>query len=150
MDLDLFLRIKKLFKNVFEVQPGEIISINLNLNVKKKRYWDLKYNPKEITKKKLKSELREKLFNSMKLCLRSDVPLAFCLSGGIDSTSLASMAKKIFNYDVNSFSVIDDDERYNEYFNINKTINDLDCNSYFSQVSKISFFENMKEIISYF
>ncbi len=141
---------KTFFKNVFEVQPGEIISINLNLNVKKKRYWDLKYNPKEITKKKLKSELREKLFNSMKLCLRSDVPLAFCLSGGIDSTSLASMAKKIFNYDVNSFSVIDDDERYNEYLNINKTINDLDCNSYFSQVSKISFFENMKEIISYF
>ena len=76
----------------------------------------------------------------MKLCLRSDVPLAFCLSGGIDSASLASMAKKIFNYEVNSFSVIDDDERYNEYLNINKTINDLDCNSYFSQVSKISFF----------
>jgi len=70
---------------------------------------------------------RHYLLESVKLRLRADVPLAFCLSGGVDSASLASIAKKEFNYDVATFSIIDPDERYNELENIQATIDDLDC-----------------------
>ena len=35
------------------------------------------------------------LCNSLKLRMRSDVKIAFCLSGGVDSGLLASIAKKI-------------------------------------------------------
>ena len=54
----------------------------------------------------------------MKIRLRSDVPIAFCLSGGIDSSTLVSIAKKN-GVDVKTFSIIDSDERYNESENIN-------------------------------
>ena len=29
--------------------------------------------------------------------MRSDVPLAFCMSGGVDSVALISIAKKVFD-----------------------------------------------------
>ena len=38
------------------------------------------------------------LENSLKIRLRADVPVAFCLSGGIDSSALVSIAKKKFNH----------------------------------------------------
>ena len=60
--------------------------------------------------------------------MRADVLLAFCLSGGIDSTSLVSIAKK-FNQKVSTFSIIDKDERYNEEDNINFINNELNCES---------------------
>ena len=43
----------------------------------------------------------------LKRKFRSDVPLAFCLSGGIDSNTLAHIAKKIFNLKLNTFSIIE-------------------------------------------
>ena len=57
--------------------------------------------------------------------MQSDVPLAFCLSGGVDSSGLVSIAKKILNKKVYCFSLIDTDQRYNEFKNIEKIQNDL-------------------------
>ena len=51
--------------------------------------------------------------------MRSDVPIAFNLSGGVDSSSLIAIAKKL-NIDINSYSIIDEDPRYNEEKNINR------------------------------
>ena len=59
--------------------------------------------------------------------MRADVPLAFCLSGGVDSSSMVSIASKILNKDVTTFSIIDSDERYNELENIDRTIQDTGC-----------------------
>ena len=50
--------------------------------------------------------------------MRSNVPVAFCLSGGIDSGYLFSIASKILDNRTNSFSIIDTDPRYNERKNI--------------------------------
>ena len=50
--------------------------------------------------------------------MRADVPIAFCLSGGIDSSLLASIAKKL-NKNI-SVLILDKDTRYNERENIMK------------------------------
>ena len=81
----------------------------------------------------------------------SDVPVAFCLSGGIDSSYLASIASKTFNQNISTFSLIDSDKRYNEIENINSTINDLQCNNeiiYFEK-NKKNFFKNIHKQIEY-
>jgi asparagine synthase (glutamine-hydrolysing) len=42
------------------------------------------------------------------------VPLAFCLSGGVDSNALIAIAKRVFGYDVHGFTIMNTDERYEE------------------------------------
>ena len=93
------------------------------MNQKKYKYW--KPNIEQDLNMSYSDALegaRHYLFESVKLRLRSDVPLAFCLSGGVDSSSLASIAKKHFDYEVVTFSIIDNDKRYNELDNITETI----------------------------
>lgn len=93
-------------------------------------YWVPRYVPKEnMTLEEATEGTRERLIESMKLRLRSDVPLAFCLSGGVDSASLVSIASKVFNANVNTFSIIDTDHRYDELDNIVATIEDTGCAS---------------------
>ena len=59
--------------------------------------------------------------------IRSDVPIAFSLSGGIDSNVLAGITKKKLNKKIKCFSIIDKDQRYNEQKNIRITKNFLKC-----------------------
>jgi asparagine synthase (glutamine-hydrolysing) len=94
--------------------------------------------------------VRERLLRSVKLRLRADVPLAFCLSGGIDSASLASIAAKEFNYNVSTFSIIDTDARYNEFENIDATIKDIDCEHTLILLSnRDDFRTRLKNLIAY-
>ena len=58
--------------------------------------------------------VRDAIVRSVKLRLRSDVPLAFCMSGGVDSNALISTAKRLCGYDVHGFTVMSDDARYEE------------------------------------
>ena len=77
-----------IFKNIFQLEPGENILINLkNLNSDKKKYWDLKngsdYNIfiNKIEEKEFKAEFK-KIIDQHSI---SDRLPAISLSGGIDS-----------------------------------------------------------------
>lgn len=116
------------FKNIYSVEPGHSIIINSQLGLKK-------INNKKLEKKKIKKNsydeivynTKELIKKSLSLRLRSDVPIAFCLSGGIDSAFLASLAVKEFNQKIKTFSIIDNNKKYNEKKNIDKIIQDLKC-----------------------
>src|SRR5579859_1169679 len=71
------------------------------------------------------SAVRESLMRAVELRLRADVPLAFCMSGGVDSLSLISVAKRVFGYDVHGFTIVNEDERYEEQEMVDYAIREL-------------------------
>ena len=79
---------------------------------------------------------KEKLIKATELRLRSDVPLAFCMSGGVDSNCLISIAKKELNYDVSAFSVIHDSDKYDEKDLIYHSVKELGINHFELNLSK--------------
>lgn len=117
---------------------------------KEYKYWCPQYKPQNISEADALEGTRHHLSESLKIRLRSDVPLAFCLSGGVDSASLVSIAAKEFNYDVKTFSIIDDDHRYDEHENIEATVKDTGCdNTKIILDSAQDNIQRLKELVDY-
>ena len=82
-------------KNCKKLLPSEYLIYDIkNKKIKKDKYWSLNYVRVESNKSRIESKISSLLKNSVDQHLRSDVPIAIYLSGGIDSTSLAAIAKK--------------------------------------------------------
>ncbi|MFH1504521.1 MAG: asparagine synthase (glutamine-hydrolyzing) [Candidatus Omnitrophota bacterium] len=110
--LDLYFSLEyvpcpySIFKNIHKLKPAHYIFCKDN-NVEVQRYWNLgecAVNNK-ISFYEAKEELKNLLYNSVKEHLISDVPLGVFLSGGIDSISLAVLAKKSRAQRLSTFSI---------------------------------------------
>lgn len=138
------------YKEIFELPFASNLSIGSTLVKKQTKYWRPSFNPQKMSMGYAIEGVRKRLIESVKLRLRSDVPLAFCLSGGVDSASLVSIAAKKFNYNVATFSIIDEDERYDEEDLIQATIDDVGCKSTKIKLSpKEDNLTRLKDLIAY-
>lgn len=137
------------FKDLKEVPYATNMVVDDELSVKRYRYWAPQFKPENMTIDEGVEGFRYHLLESIKIRLRSDVPLAFCLSGGVDSAAIVSVAAKIHNYDVATFSIVDSDERYNEYNNIRATIDDVGCQHTIINISQNGFLPKLKQLIEY-
>ena len=80
------------------------------------------------------------------------MPISFCLSGGIDSSALVSVAKKKFNLNPYCFSIINEDDRYNESENINFLQKELDLDVHYIKIPKLKyedFLDKCRNLIKY-
>jgi len=119
-------------------------------NKKKYKYWNplIKQN-KNLSYKEACEGVNFYLKKSLKIRLRSDVPIAFCLSGGVDSSLLTSIAVKEFNVKATTYSIIDKDKRYNEEKNILATIKDLKCKNNLIYLNYKDTLSNLKKLVQY-
>jgi len=114
------------FKGLRELPPASNLMIDVNGKRSEYRYWTPKFCPDDsMTYVDAVEGARAELIKAVKLRLRADVPLAFCMSGGVDSNSLISIAKKQFNYDVHGFTIVNTDERYEEQALVDCVIKEL-------------------------
>ena len=124
----LFQTNETFFNEINRLNPGSYLTINHKTNkIIHKKYWNIKKT--KIKKKNneldIIKEIKKRIINSLKIRLRSDMPIAFCLSGGIDSNILTSFSKKILNYKVKTFSIISKDKFYDESKNILSSIKNM-------------------------
>lgn len=105
-----------ILEDVHKLSPGHYLEIDIQTKRKSiKKYWDLKtIKPKKISYSQAKKELHELLIDAVKIRLQSDVPIGSFLSGGIDSALISSIAGKISNTPINTFSIGSDDPKFDE------------------------------------
>tara|TARA_A100001015_G_scaffold131711_1_gene146227 strand:+ start:1094 stop:2932 length:1839 start_codon:yes stop_codon:yes gene_type:complete len=112
------------YENIFSFPAGSYGKLN-NQKIKIKKYWNLEIKDQiDFDKKKFERKFEE----NIKLHLRADVPIAFTLSGGFDSSSIVSTCLKL-NYDnIKTFSLKfrnnnNDEKSYIDSFIKNKNLN---------------------------
>jgi len=103
------------FKNIWKLEPAHYLIVKENGEIIKQRYWKLDYSKKlNLSESEWKEKILEKLRESIKIRLFSDVPLGAHLSGGIDSSLIVALMAQEQNSALKTFSIGFTEKDYNE------------------------------------
>ena len=96
---------RTLFKGIHSLPPGHLMRIR-DGQIEIRKYWDLSFAKKQSFSSEAEcvDALLEKLRESVKLRLRSDVPFGAFLSGGLDSSTIVALMSEQLDMPVNTFS----------------------------------------------
>jgi asparagine synthase (glutamine-hydrolysing) len=91
-------------EGIQKLEPGHYFTKKVNAQMEIKQYWRASFHPVQKSESDFIKEIKDVLFDSVKMHMRSDVPVGSFLSGGIDSSIIASIAKE-FHPSIKTFSV---------------------------------------------
>ncbi|MBL4889507.1 MAG: asparagine synthase (glutamine-hydrolyzing) [Candidatus Lindowbacteria bacterium] len=140
------------FAGIHSLPPAFFQRISVDGPSKPFPYWDIELPEQTFTKtsdsevRKSAKELAERLEESISFRLRSDVPVAGTLSGGLDSSAVLALTSKLSNKPTEAFSItfenapVDEDDLDESQFQ-NSVIKKLNLKS-----NKVDFFQNEDEI----
>ena len=139
------------FEGLEELPPGHFARMSSGSDYVEAPYWIPPYSqsPEDMTFDAAVSGTKALLTRSVELRLRSDVPLAFCLSGGIDSNVLVGIAKRELNQDVHGFTIVNTDARYEELDMVMATVNELKLDHTTIPVDTLDFLPRLRNLIKY-
>jgi len=108
-----------IFKSCFKLEAGYYLELDLkNLEYRIFKYWDVNnfYNKEKIYKneEEILKDVEDILTNAINLRMISDVPVGVFLSGGYDSSLVASILAKKERKKINTFTIGFNDKKYNE------------------------------------
>ena len=138
------------FHSVNEFPPGQTAVLTSPQVLQPEPYWELAFKPKEMSLGQALEGARERVERAVELRLRADVPVALRLSGGIDSNVALGMATGQLNRDITTFSVVEEDPRYDETAAILKTIERLGVDHHLIEIPKAGFWDRLTDLIRYF
>lgn len=102
-----------LFADIEQVSPAHVLRVSLDtLDVSPPdRYWSLELSePVPVSFREAAGRLRELFLESVRLHLRSDVPVGSALSGGIDSSAIVMAMRYLEpSLELHTFSYVADD-----------------------------------------
>jgi asparagine synthase (glutamine-hydrolysing) len=136
------------FTGLREVASGTALALR-GKDMTEHRYWQPAPEERDeaMPYETAVAETREALIRSVELRLRADVPLAFCLSGGIDSNALIAIAKRIFGYDVHGFTIMNTDSRYEEREMVEHSVAALQLRHTAIQLDTKDFLEKLRILV---
>jgi len=102
-----------ILKDVNILKPGHVIKKEFGKEAEISCYYSIKFNPTPGPKDEKMEAIRNVMEDSVALHMQSEVPVGAFLSGGIDSTVIAALAKK-HKPDLKTFTIGFDREGYSE------------------------------------
>ena len=138
------------FEGLEELPPAHVLHVGADSGERLQRYWQPKLEvDDDMSYDEAVAGTRERLMRSVELRLRADVPLAFCMSGGIDSNALIGIAKREFGYDVHGFTIVNTDARYEEQDMVELAVRELGVRHTAIPVQPGRFLERLREQVRY-
>jgi asparagine synthase (glutamine-hydrolysing) len=124
---------RTMFGNILQLRPAHALIVTRGGLNKPYRYWDVMVNSgirSTITDAECAGRLLELLRDATRIHLRSDVAVGTCLSGGIDSSTLAVLINSLVLDEAPSsvgerqktFSIVFTDKRFDESRYINEIV----------------------------
>lgn len=146
----LYKRRETFFSGLEEVTPGCTLAIDDTGESREERYWQPTVGKIDtaMSYDDAVTGARAALFRSVELRLRADVPIAFCLSGGIDSNALISIAKRHFGYPVHGFTIMNSDVRYEERDMVEASVKELGLRHTEVAIEKENFLPNLARLVA--
>lgn len=105
-----------IFKGINKLLPGHMMVIRGSM-IQVKPYWDVKHErgPNNLASEEaMLEEIYERLKESVRKRLISDVPLGVFLSGGMDSSSITALMSEVAVSKIKTFSIGFKEETFNE------------------------------------
>ena len=99
---------RTLFRNIRKLMPGHYLELDVASGLSVRQYWELPVPggpAEERSDDQWIAECRERLEETVRMRLMSDVPLGMFLSGGVDSSAIAAIMKRNFSGPVKTFAV---------------------------------------------
>jgi asparagine synthase (glutamine-hydrolysing) len=123
----LYKQRQTFFSGLKELKPGTWLKVDPAGCHQSQPYWQPKFDQYQtaLSFEEAVSAAQAALINSVRLRLRADVPIAFCLSGGVDSNALIAIASRKLNYQVHGFTIMNTDTRYEERDLVETTVQEL-------------------------
>ena len=106
-----------IFKGIVELPPGHYLEVQSG-ECRVQSYWDVSFprstNWSARAAEDYEEELGALLIDAAKIRLRADVPVGAYLSGGLDSSIIASIIRNFTSNHLDTFSIAFDDKNFDE------------------------------------
>ncbi len=138
------------FVGVSEVRAGSLMHIDDDGTVTTESYWTPKLDiVDDMDFEQAVAGARDHLRTSVEIRLRADVPLAFSLSGGVDSVALVSIARRELGADVHGFTILNSDPRYEERGLVQQVVYDLGLQHTGIELDTSGFLERLRSMVAH-
>lgn len=96
-----------MYSNIKKLPPASYLLFSDKAAVEPRCYWHLNLQEKAcLTEVEAVQQLLQVMSESVKLRLRSDVPLGMFLSGGVDSSFIVGLASQLLDEPIKTFSIV--------------------------------------------
>ena len=149
------------FKNIYSLLPSHNMKIGIDFEKEKftiedNQYYSLNNTTIEYNEEKNVKDLKREIERSVNYRLRSDIPVGSCLSGGLDSSSIVTIATNQLKKEVNKnnkakfetfTSCYDENPDIDERYYSKKVVERCNCEENLVFPNKENLLEEIKKVI---
>jgi asparagine synthase (glutamine-hydrolysing) len=138
---------RTLHKGIARIGSGECLTWTADEGVRTRRYYQPVFRPTPTDNPEaLFGRIRETLRESVRMHMRSDVPVGAFLSSGIDSTAMVALARE-FNPNILTFTVGYDVEGYSEIDVAQDSARQLEVTTIPTKIGPAEMMETLPKIV---